>query len=111
VLLVCVILLQSCGEDEACPNGYSGNDCETHCREDISETWNVTNIQHAFCELLSYEIGAGSSTSILSISLDDSKRKLTGSGLLDGDCSEMTCTVFGGGTILNGAIQFYGRSV
>lgn len=110
-LLIFIALLQSCGGDEVCPDGFSGSDCETHCSEDIFGTWNVTNIQPAFCDLLSYEIGVGSSTSILSISLDDGTRTLTGNGLLDADCSEMTYTVSSGSTILSGAIQFTGNTM
>ena len=106
--LLCTIgILQSCGDD--CPDGTSGADCEPDCREGILGMWNVTDIQPAFCTLLSYEFGTRTTDSFIAISIDDGSRVLTGEGLLDSDCSEMTYTVSQGGTIVSGSITFDGN--
>ncbi len=110
ILTVCIILLLSCG-DEECLDGFSGSDCETFCSADIFGTWNVTDIQPAFCTLSNYEFGSGISNTIISVSLDDGTRTLTGEGLLDSDCSSMTYTVSAGGTIVSGSITFNGSSM
>jgi hypothetical protein len=97
-----VILFQSCGDDA---------EKDVSCNDDILSVWTVTNIQPSFCTLLSYEISTGSSNNILSITLDDGTRKLTGSGLLGADCAEMTYTVSAGSTIESGSITFDGNTL
>ena len=100
----------SCGEDD-CPDGSSGVNCESDCREDIFGIWNVTNIQPMFCELMTYEFRTRTTDSFIAITLDDGSRAFTGEGLLDSDCLSMSYTVSEGGTIISGTISFDGNTL
>ena len=108
IYIISIFLLQSCGEED-CTEGKSGPNCDEDCIETIIGTWNVTNIQPAFCTLSTYNFETRPSDSFISVSLDDGTRKLSGEGLLDADCSSMTYTVSEGSDIVNGSITFDGN--
>jgi hypothetical protein len=105
---ICLLFIFSCSSDDAeeCAVGFSGANCEVYCNQGIPGTWNVTDIRPIGCTLLSYQFELGSGDNIISMTLDEGDRLLTGNGLLQDDCSEMTYTVSNGATIVSGTIVF-----
>ena len=84
-LIIALIFLQACGNED-------GAD-ENSCIDDISGAWDVTSFipSSANCfELTTYQIGPGPYDNILSITMANGTRTLTGTGLINARCSEMT---------------------
>lgn len=103
VLIVSLVLLQSCGDDDGTN--------EESCVNDVFGTWEVTSFipSTANCDALTtYQIGRGTDDNILTLSIVDGSRTLTGNGLINATCSEMTYTVSQGQTIVSGTIIFNG---
>ena len=103
LLIMTLIFLQSCGDEEE-PN-------EESCVDQVLGTWEVTSFIpfSADCGGLSrYEIATGSADNILSFSIVDGSRTLSGSGLINTSCTQMTYTVSQGQTIVSGTILFNG---
>ena len=104
LLILSFFFIQACGDDDSTD--------ENSCIGDLLGIWQVTGFipSSANCSgLTTYEISTGSANNILSLSIFNDTRTLSGSGLVNTNCTEMTYTVSQGQSIVSGAISFNGR--
>ena len=104
LLSMCFIVLSSCG---------SGEDTEETCTTDIIEFWDVIDFAPSTSncgQLISYQFMTTDQDNILSVTITNGDQTLSGSGLIDEDCSQLTYTVQEGQTIESGDIRFSGTT-
>jgi len=105
ILSLCLIVLGSCGNDDEME--------EENCVDNIIGFWDVIDFAPSTSncgELSSYEIRTTEQSNILSISIINGDQTLSGTGLIDEDCSQLTYTVQQGQTISSGDIRFAGTT-
>ena len=105
IMSILLTALPSCSSDD--------DITEETCTTDIIGFWDVIDFAPSTSncgQLISYQFMTTDQDNILSVTIINGDQTLSGSGLIDEDCSQLTYTVQAGQTIESGDIRFSGTT-